>query len=66
MASNVEDLRAAVEVLQAAYDKARCALDVAGFPDMLTVVDTNGRYILLDAATALVNARAALANVDRS
>jgi hypothetical protein len=65
MASNIEDLSAAVEVLQVAYDKARHELDVAGFPDMFTVVDTNGRYILLDAATALVNARSALANAER-
>lgn len=61
MATNVGDLRAAVEVLQLAYDKARWQLSESGYPDPLVVIDTNGRYVLLDAAVALVNARAALA-----
>lgn len=65
MASNFEDLRAAVEVLQAAYDKARQEMAVI-WDDPMIVKDPNGRYVLLDALTALVNARSSLANAERN
>lgn len=53
------ELRAAVELLEQAYAAARERL-AQDFPEPLLVKDPNGRYVLLDALTALVTARSAL------
>lgn len=53
------DLRSLAESLQITYDKALSDLSEV-FDDPRQVRDTNGRYVLLDALTALVSAQAAL------
>jgi hypothetical protein len=66
--SDVEALRDAVQRLEAAYERRRAELDASiadiGKDRGLTpedMRDPNGRSILLDALTALVTARTALA-----
>lgn len=70
--SDVERLRAVVERLEAAYEvnRARLAKDCRDREQFVGVIfepeemaDDNGRPILLDALTAIVNARAVLARL---
>lgn len=62
MNDNRQKLEGLVAELQRAYDTALAKI-VFQFPpgtDPNSVVDSNGRYILLDAMTALVKARTLL------
>ncbi|WP_433233773.1 hypothetical protein [Actinomadura nitritigenes] len=56
-----ERLRTTIERLEAAYERDRAELVEEGYGDPELVRDTSGRFVLLDALTAIVNARAALA-----
>lgn len=58
--ANLDQLRKAVDLLQSAYDQAYAELESASI-DPLQGRTYDGRYILLDALVALVQARTALA-----
>lgn len=61
--TNLDRLRETVELLQQAYDSARA--EMAGFglaPEQARTAD--GRFILLDALVALVQARTALVQAE--
>lgn len=61
--TNIDTLTKVVTALEAAHEQARADLE-ARMPDVdpYQVVDTSGRFVLLDTLTALVNARTALAH----
>jgi len=62
---SVEDLRKAVELLQDAYERAyEDTRKWLPEPRSLLAQTSDGRYILLDALTALVDARTVLARAD--
>lgn len=63
--SLVEELRKTAELLEEAYLMARERME-RDFPEPLLVKDPNGRYVLLDALTALAAARSALLAEERS
>lgn len=56
-----ERLRGAIERLESVYEHDRADLVRNGYGDPELVRDTAGRFVLLDALTAIANARAALA-----
>ncbi|GIH07404.1 hypothetical protein Rhe02_54710 [Rhizocola hellebori] len=68
-AANLEQLRSTVEMLQHAYDQARAELEndywTPEMPyDVLRCRTTDGRYILLDALTALVQAQTVIVQAE--
>lgn len=67
--SYLDELRGSVESLKAAYELRREELlaenDDQYYRDPTYWQDTNGRSILLDALTALVNAQTAIVNATR-
>jgi hypothetical protein len=67
---HVAELRRAVERLEVAYERRAQQIRGAWVPHLrdsvepLDATDPQGRSILLDALTAIVNARTALANAE--
>lgn len=58
----VLELEKAVGTLESTHEKVKARIIRESYPDVdpYTVVSTDGRYILLDSLTAIVNARTTL------
>ncbi len=61
--SNLDRLRETVELLQQTYDRSRDEM-AKNYSHPELVITTEGRYILLDALVALVQARTAVAQAE--
>lgn len=62
--NHVDQLRASTAQLRTAYEHTHQRL-AADFEEPLAVTTIDGRYILLDALTALVQAETVLAQIDQ-
>ncbi len=62
--TNLDQLRQSVDQLQQAFDRDFAHLSEQWPNEEMLVRTTDGRFILLDALTALVNARTALARAE--